>query len=183
LGYIKGTINESALGDLAFESETVSFSTDTKKEKNMKIWILLIFRIAPSIEKYLESLDKRIRRIALNAFGVTVNQYDEILALSMKKAKLVNLRIMYNRLEDELTGEEYFMLQQYAQGETGDQISKQLDIKISLTYKKINKALKKAELALKRAGFDEQRMEKDYLSFAFVSGAISALKVRMRVKN
>ena len=148
----------------------------------MKIWILLIFRIAPLIEKYLENLDKRISKIALNAFGVTVNQYDEILALSMKKAKITNLRIMYNRLEDELTGEEYFMLQQYAQGETGDQISKSLDIKLSLTYKRLYKAIKKAELALLRAGFDEQRMEKDYLPFSFVSGAINVLKAKTRMK-
>ena len=89
---------------------------------------------------------------------------------------------MYNRLEDELTGEEYFMLQQYAQGETGDQISKSLDIKLSLTYKRLYKAIKKAELALLRAGFDEQRMEKDYLPFSFVSGAINVLKAKTRMK-
>lgn len=181
-GILRARLTKARLGTSLTNRKTVSFSTDTKKEKNMKIWILLIFRIAPSIEKYLENLDKRISKIALNAFGVTVNQYDEILALSMKKAKITNLRIMYNRLEDELTGEEYFMLQQYAQGETGDQISKSLDIKLSLTYKRLYKAIKKAELALLRAGFDEQRMEKDYLPFSFVSGAINVLKAKTRMK-
>ena len=102
-GILRARLTKARLGTSLTNRKTVSFSTDTKKEKNMKIWILLIFRIAPSIEKYLENLDKRISKIALNAFGVTVNQYDEILALSMKKAKITNLRIMYNRLEDELT--------------------------------------------------------------------------------
>ncbi|MFR1565377.1 MAG: hypothetical protein ACLSUT_02945 [Christensenellales bacterium] len=146
----------------------------------MKIWILVIFRLSSVLERQIEALDKKIERIALNPFGVTEKQYAGIIELSDRRIRLLNMRAMYDVLIRSLSGEEIFLIAKYAFGLSAAEIAELIGVKQGAAYKRIIKAVKRAEKLLADAGFDEERMQKEYLEFSAVVAALNALKGKSR---
>ena len=151
-----------------------------KKGVKMKIWILAVFRLSAETEKQISDIEARIERIAINPFGVTVKQYRRVLELSDMRRRLSNLGIMYNLLLSELTEEEVFFIAKYAYGLSANEIAVYTGLKAGAAYKRINKALNKAEKILKNAGYDGERMEKEYGEFPCVKSVLAILKNKAR---
>lgn len=151
-----------------------------KKGVKMKIWILAIFRLSAETEKQISALEAKIENIAINPFGVTVKQYRRVLELSDMRRRMCNLNIMYNLLISELNEEEVFLIAKYAYGLSANEIAAYTGLKPGATYKRINKALNKAEKILKNAGYDYERMEKEYGEFPSVKSVLAILKSKAR---
>lgn len=146
----------------------------------MKIWILMIFRLAGELEKQIENLDKRIERVAVNPFGITLKQYEAVLELSDRKSRLVNLKIMYELLLRRLSGDDVFLIAKYASGVSVAEIAQRLQMRASAAYKRINRAIDRAIAELAGAGFDEERMEIEYRDFPAVTVVLNTLKGKAR---
>ena len=144
----------------------------------MKYWILLVFRLLPGLDKRIEKCDKIIERIALSPFGDTSAQYDEILSQMDKKSKLINLRVMYERLKDKLDKQVFFILCKYASGVPIREIAKSFSITPGALYKRMRKAIDNAVALLENDGYTEERMNKEYLGMPFISVAYARIKNR-----
>ena len=87
---------------------------------------------------------------------------------------------MYDVLIRSLSGEEIFLIAKYAFGLSAAEIAELIGVKQGAAYKRIIKAVKRAEKLLADAGFDEERMQKEYLEFPAVGAALNALKGKSR---
>ncbi len=124
----------------------------------MKIWILAIFRLAAGLSKTIDDYDKKIERIALNPFGVSLKQYEKVIELSDNKTRIVNMKIMHDLLKNRLDVNEVYLISKYARGISVAEMAERLEMKASSLYKKLNRAVAAAEEVLKKSGYDEVRM-------------------------
>lgn len=144
----------------------------------MKNWILLVFKLLPGLEKRIAGCDRIIERIALSPFGDTAAQYDEILSQMDKKARLVNLGVMLERIKSKLDYTDYFLLCRYAAGVPVSELADGLKLKRGTVYKRLRRILIRAAEILERDGYNEERLEKEYLSLPFVSTLYARLNRR-----
>ena len=128
----------------------------------MKTYVLAIFRLSDRLEKSIDAMDKKIEKIAYNPFGDTIKQYDKILEITDKRMRLINLRVMYELMLRKLDGEETMLIARHALGLSAGEIAESMNMNGSTVYKRLSRALVRAEKILKEAGFDERRMERDY---------------------
>ena len=146
----------------------------------MKLYVLIIFRLSDRLEKTIEAMDKKIERIAYDPFGNTVRQYEKILEITDVRTRLINLRVMYDLLIRELSGEETLLIARHALGLSSAEIAESLSMKDSTVYKRLRKAIRHAEKTLENAGFDEKRMEREYGNLPQVTSAANVVKHRVR---
>lgn len=124
----------------------------------MKNWVLFVFAVNPSLERFCDKLEEIIADKAANYFCDVQKTTDEILSLRHLKIRLMNLRVIHNSLSRVLTGEEKALLCDCV----GQQLIK-YTFKHSMTYyRKIERTIKKCLEVLARLGFDESRFAKDY---------------------
>ena len=148
----------------------------------MRIWILAVFRLASGLSKAIEEHDKKIERISLNPFGVTLKQYEKVIELSDRKIRLVNMKIMYDLLREKLEQHEVYLISKYARGISVAEIALCLEMKTGTVYKRLNRAVEAAEKILSESGYDEARMEREYSGFPAVKSALMSLKAKARAK-
>lgn len=146
----------------------------------MKLYVLIIFRLSDRLEKKIEAMDKKIERIAYDPFGNTVRQYEKILEISDARTRLINLKVMYDLLIRELSGEETLLIARHALGLSSGEIAESLGMNGSTVYKRLCKAIRHAEKVLEKAGFDEKRMERDYGDLPQVTAAKNVVKRRVK---
>lgn len=146
----------------------------------MKLYVLMIFRLNDRLEKTIEAMDKKIERIAYNPFGNTIKQYDAILELTDRRTRLINLKVMYDLLIRELSGEETLLIARHALGFSANEIAESLGMNGSTVYKRLCRAIARAEKLLEDAGFDERRMERDYCDVPQATAAMNVMKRRVR---
>lgn len=146
----------------------------------MKIWILAVFRLASGLCRAIEEYDKKIDRIALDPFGVTLKQYEKVIALSDKKRRLINLKVMYMLLKEKLDEHDIYLITKYARGISVAEIAERLEMKQSAVYKRLNRAIAEAEEVLAKSGYDEKRMECEYGEFRAVKSALMSLKSKAK---
>ncbi len=144
----------------------------------MKYWILLVFRLLTGLDKRIERCDKVIERIALSPFGDTMAQYEEILSQMNKKNKLINLKVMSERIKSALATEDYFLLCKYASGVPVKELSLSFTVKKGALYKRLNKIFVIAERTLAKDGFTEEALEREYAEFPFIITQLVRLKRR-----
>ena len=137
----------------------------------MKTYVLAIFRLSDRLEKSIDAMDKKIEKIAYNPFGDTIKQYDKILEITDKRMRLINLRVMYELMLRKLDGEETMLIARHALGLSAGEIAESMNMNGSTVYKRLSRALVRAEKILKEAGFDERRMERDYADVAQLAAA------------
>lgn len=146
----------------------------------MKLYVLMIFRLNDRLEKTIEAMDKKIERIAYDPFGNTIKQYDAILELTDRRTRLINLKVMYDLLIRELSGEETLLIARHALGFSANEIAESLGMNGSTVYKRLCRAIARAEKLLEDAGFDERRMERDYCDVPQATAAMNVMKRRVR---
>lgn len=146
----------------------------------MKLYVLMIFRLNDRLEKTIEAIDRKIERIAYDPFGNTIKQYDAILELTDRRTRLINLKVMYDLMIRELDGEETLLIARHALGFSANEIAESLGMNGSTVYKRLCRAIARAEKILEDAGFDERRMERDYCDVPQVAAAMNMMKRRVR---
>lgn len=72
----------------------------------MKNCIFAIFYYNPFLDKQCEKIDKKIESLALNTTQPCSVLYKKIISLSQRKNQLINLRVLYNCMVEQLTKEE-----------------------------------------------------------------------------
>ena len=85
---------------------------------------------------------------------------------------MVMMMVMRFLLElRKLDGEETMLIARHALGLSAGEIAESMNMNGSTVYKRLSRALVRAEKILKEAGFDERRMERDYADVAQLAAA------------
>lgn len=139
------------------------------RESFMKKWILFLFRVARSLQRQIDRIDKRIERLALAMGGDTKAQYQKIIELGQTKIKLINLYVMYKCAAGALTDEENAVLIKYAYGERVQEIAEFAGVARSTAYLRLARVAEKAARKIyAELNVDEQYLEREYGSLPFI---------------
>lgn len=149
----------------------------------MKKWILTVFRIQPKLAKRVAAIDEKIERIALAAFGATLEQCAKIIYLSGYKAKLVNLKIMRDVIEKRIGEEKAANLYAYACGKSAREIAGESGKNQYTVYRQIMRSIEDGAKELENCGYGEARMEREYGSMKFVCSVAAHLECKLRGKQ
>jgi len=148
----------------------------------MRDWILMIIAVNPSLERMSQIIDQKVEDLALSPIGDTLNKVETIIRLNEKKILLINLRVVNEKIRKKLDGEEYALIKEFAFGKTVRAVSENIGASSSTTYRKLNKAFKKAENVLISLGYDKEKME-GYLNFPYIKAKVLAIKKRNKKAN
>ena len=137
----------------------------------MKIWVLTIFRLAPKASRLVKSIEERMEKIALDAFGVTSEQYERIIGLNEEKIKIINLAILCKMCADGIGERDSDIMMRYARGESSSDIAPDYGISDGAIRKRIRRALCRCEKILIGAGYGERKLEREYAQLDCVTRA------------
>ena len=137
----------------------------------MKIWVLTIFRLAPKASRLVKSIDERMEKIALDAYGVTSEQYERIINLNEEKIKIINLAILCKMCSEKLAERDYTAVLRYAKGESSGEIALDYGVSDGAIRKRIRRALDRCEKILASAGYGEKRLVREYAGVECVISA------------
>ena len=146
----------------------------------MKKWILTIFRVVPKLGRRIETIDKRIERVALAVFGNTLEQCAKIIYLSGYKSRLVNIRIMHDVIVGKIGEETARDLEDYACGKSAKEIAAVDGRNQYTVYRRIMKAIGEAIKELDDCGYDEERMEREFGGMRFIRTVQMQLAGKLR---
>ena len=114
----------------------------------MKFWIMMIVRIQRWLTRAEEQLDAKMTNIALDPAGDTLAQAEKINALSDRKRRLVNLAVLYHRLECALSADAWARVETCAAGETLAEAAAREGVSRTTVFRRQRMAFKKAQAVL-----------------------------------
>ncbi len=79
----------------------------------MEIWVLLIIAVKSKLGEAVENVEKKIMQIALNPYMQAKIQSSKISELINKKNMLVNLKVLYDRIEENIDAEKLVFLRRF----------------------------------------------------------------------
>ena len=146
----------------------------------MKFWIMMIVRMQRWLTRAEEQLDAKMTNIALDPAGDTLAQAEKINALSDRKRRLVNLAVLYHRLECALSADAWARVETCAAGETLAAAAAREGVSRTTAFRRQRMAFKKAQAVLDKLGFDADRMRDEYGSIGLCKRVYNACIVRER---
>lgn len=147
----------------------------------MEIWLLTIFFLRAHLATAARLIEERAEREALNLREDAVRVCERVMSLNDLKRRLINLRVLYDKLKEGLPAEEFNILRAYAfKGTCG------LGQSMGINRMKVLRLVKRAELKgthlLAALGFDEGRMERDYGAVPLCRGVREKIR-RAKLKH
>lgn len=147
----------------------------------MEIWVLVIIAIRNKLEETVKRAQNKIMKIALNPTIDALKQSAIISELINDKNMLVNLKILYDRIEEELGPESLNFLKEFALiREDIDEFCIKNMISPSLAIQKVEEFTEQGTMPLKKLGLTVGKMEEDYESLPLVALSLSAIKRTIR---
>lgn len=149
----------------------------------MKLWILLIFKMAKKVKKLVKYIENKIEKTAFDAMGDTLAQYKKVLDLYDMKIKLLNLVFLYDRFKTELNGQEFFLLTKYSSGKSMAELSEILCVSKKTIYRWLNLAFAHAEEILINMSLSDEIFERDYEGVIVVGQCLRTLSNKVKRRD
>ena len=136
----------------------------------MEIWVLVIIAIRNKLEEAVKRAQNKIMKIALNPTIDALKQSAIISELINNKNMLVNLKILYDRIEEKLGAEDLNFLKEFALiREDVEGFCIKNMISPALAIEKVEKLTNIGTMPLKKLGLTVGKMEEDYESLPLVA--------------
>ena len=145
--------------------------------KNVEIWVLLIIFIRNKLDELVFRAERKIMKVALNPTVDALKQSARVSELINNKNMLVNLKVLYDRIEDKLRGERLDFIKNflYNRDDLDEYCIKNKTTPTQLLDTVISYAGEGA-LPLKSLGFSVGKMEEDYGSITIVAMGMLTIK-------
>ncbi len=128
----------------------------------MKNWIKVIFALNSKLDALTDSIDSQVDGLSKVTSGDTLELFNRIISLSDKKIRLINMRVLHDKMADLLNERERFIISQSAKGKSLAEVAEELDLSRSRVYKIYDKATARLIRLLASHGYNEQKFADDY---------------------
>lgn len=143
----------------------------------MEIWVLVIIAIRNKLEEAVKRAQNKIMKVALNPTIDALKQSAIISDLINNKNMLVNLKILYDRIEEELGADKLQFLKDFTLiREDIDGFCIKNMTSPSLVIQKVEEFTAIGAMPLKKLGLTVGKMEEDYEILPLVALSLSAIK-------
>ena len=134
------------------------------------IWAKTILSVYNYLDRVSEAIDKLVKENACNSFYFTGNQQskngvmqvaDRIIALSERKVKLINLRVLADKaLIDCDRGSAQILIERYMDGDSAEDIAKRHNLNIRTYFRHLVSAEEGFCANMAKYGFNSDKLQK-----------------------
>ena len=128
----------------------------------MKFWVMLICLLSNKIERETEMIDKKIMELALDPFADSLKQCEKIASLSNEKITLINLKILFDRIQREIGKEGVDKIMLLRSKPFLRQYCDRNDKDIKAVVAEALAIAKKGVVALEKLSFTQQKLDEDF---------------------
>ncbi len=137
----------------------------------MKIWVLTVMYLQNKLEYLCAQIDKRTDAIAMDLVSETQQVFNRIIEQNELKRKVVNLKVLGDRMKERLGENEAQMLCDFLRSRSLSSMAIEQGVARSTVCRKFNKILKVLSRVCVNLGFDENRFVSEYASLPLVEFA------------
>lgn len=149
----------------------------------MKYFVLTALRLYDELEELSDSLDKTIARAATSLKGDTQELCYYIMELNDKKRILANLKVICDRIKNEIGENECTVLKRYAGGTPCEELAAQDGVSRSTAMRRLNKLTGRCVVLLQSLGVSGEKIEKEYFSLPVVKAVYDFIAARKSPKR
>lgn len=135
----------------------------------MKNWIRVIFAINGKLDALTYSIDGQVENLSALTTVPTMELFDDIIKLNDKKVRLINLRVLHDKMEEALTSRERYIIVRSSMGYSFGEIADALGLSKGNVYRTYLKTQKKLCKILSSYGYTKEKFERDYEDIALIN--------------
>lgn len=134
----------------------------------MKFFVLTVLRMYYELEKIGEKIDKSIISAATSVKSDAEELCLFLMDLNDNKRILANMKVMRDKIADELGNNGFEMLESYAFGVSAEEIAAGQGVCRSTALRRINREINAAVSVLETLGINIEKVENEYFSLPVV---------------
>lgn len=135
----------------------------------MKNWIKVIFALDSKLDALTYSIDSQVDCLSKVIGGDTLELFDNIMRLNDKKVRLINLRVLHDKMKEALSERELIIITQSAKGKPLSEIADMLGLSRSHIYRLHDRAVLRLIKLLRFYGYDNKRFTDDYSDMTLIN--------------
>lgn len=135
----------------------------------MKNWIKVIFALNNKLDAMTYSIDGQVESLSKVTGGNTMELFDSIIKLNDKKVRLINMRVLHDKMKDALSEKEYRVITLAAKGLSFGDIAAECNIGKGHVYRIYNRLIGKLTKVLGLYGYDAEKFNSDYGDVMLIS--------------
>lgn len=135
----------------------------------MKNWIRVIFALNPKLDALTYSIDGQVDSLSSLTSVPTMELFDNIIRLNDKKVKIINLRVLHDKMKEAISEREHYIILHSARGASFGEIADKLSLDKGYVYRVYRKAVQKLTKLLISYGYDKQKFIDDYSDITLIN--------------
>lgn len=135
----------------------------------MKNWIRVIFALNHKLDALTYSIDGQVDSIASLTGVPAMDLFDSIIKLNDKKVRLINLRVLHDKMKEVLSDREYYIMSRASRGASFNEIAECLGLSKGHVYRMYVKVIQKLTKLLGTYGYTVDKFACDYNDIALIN--------------
>jgi len=128
----------------------------------MKEWILSVFFLQNKLKDLAAQIDSEIKIYSLSLTMDTNKLFDKVMQLQDKRRRVVNFKVLYDIMKDNLSASEKTILADSAKGNSFNEIGQKLNVSKSTAARYFKQAIDKCTNVAHSLNFTLERFKKEY---------------------
>lgn len=134
----------------------------------MKNWIRVIFALNPKLDALTYSIDGQVDSLSSLTTVPTMELFDSIIKLNDRKVRIINLRVLHDKMKAALTQKEYYIITRSALGASFSEIGEELGLSKGYVYRTYLRIIRKLSKLLYSYGYNEEKFSCEYDDVALI---------------
>lgn len=134
----------------------------------MKNWIKVIFALNSKLDALTYSIDGQVESLSSLITVPTMELFEDIIKLNDKKVRIINLRVLHDKMKEALTSREHFIIMQSSFGASFGEIADSLALSKGHVYRIYLKTVQKLSKILNSYGYNAEKFMSDYKDVALI---------------
>ena len=135
----------------------------------MKNWIKVIFALNHKLDALTYSIDGQVDNLSSLTAVPAMELFEGIIKLNDKKVRIINLRVLHDKMKEALTDREHYIIARSARGVSFDAIAESLKLSKGHVYRLYLKSVQKLSKVLASYGYTEEKFKDEYKDIALVA--------------
>ncbi|MCH5164325.1 MAG: hypothetical protein J1F36_04840 [Clostridiales bacterium] len=135
----------------------------------MKNWIKVIFALNNRLDALTYSIDREVEGMSALLTVPTMELFDSIIKLNDKKVRIINLRVLHDKMKETLSPREYYIIARSSHGASFSEIAEGLGLSKGHVYRLYQRTIQKLTRVLSSYGYTEGKFFDDYNDIVLIA--------------
>ncbi len=137
----------------------------------MKNWIRVIFALNNKLDALTYSIEGQVDSLSSLTTVPTMELFDDIIKLNDKKVRIINLRVLHDKMKEALTSREHAIIMRSSLGTSFGEIAESIGLSKGHVYRIYLKTIQKLSKILNSYGYTVDKFKSDYKDVAIIDRA------------